>query len=315
VLLGLGDSYGCAGGYEKNFFSVFQRRIQAEGHPDALVNLSVPGFQPVDELEMLQRYGPRFHPDVVIQAFFVGNDTDQPPPGRPSWNGNGVSLYLLPFDLFHPDTWAFPTLTERTITFWQQRRRSAEELGLSLAELVATNSMGKLNHPYSVPAAAYHRILLRQLQHFRKDFGSSRNWQQTRRVMTEMVRLSKEAGSRYVLIALPDQLQVEDGYQNELFSDPWIKRDDYDFTIVQKLLRSFAEEQGIAFIDLYPEFKKAGRKGGLYLFQNTHWNDAGNQLAGDLTADAFLRSGLLSHGTSKPTRSMARTSSGPAKER
>lgn len=298
VILGVGDSYGCAGGFEKNFLSIFQRRIREQGYPQALVNVSAPGFQPVDELEMMQRYAPRFHPNTVIQAFFVGNDTDQPPPGRPVWNEGGISFHKLPFSLFKQETWALSALIKRTITYWRERLQVADELRLPLAELLRTDSNGKLVHPFSMSERHYRSVLFNQLKHFRKDFALSKDWLKTRQVLSEMVRLGKSGGAQYVLIALPDQLQVEDAYQDELFRNLQLRREDYDFTIPQRLLRSFAKEQGIAFIDLYPEFKRKGRNGGLYLFQNTHWNDAGNRLAGNLTADAFLRAGLL--GRSRP---------------
>ena len=58
---------------------------------------------------------------------------------------------------------------------------------------------------------------------------------------------------------------------------------------MQKLLRPFLEKKGINYIDLLPEFKKVTKTKQLYIYRDTHWNEAGNHLAADLIFPELLK--------------------------
>jgi lysophospholipase L1-like esterase len=93
-LAGLGDSvtFGWAVSREQGFLAQMQRRLDARGAPRfEVINLSKPGINTVQQLDLLRRVGLRFRPDVVLLVFVV-NDPEPsgtnfnlvpagPPPG------------------------------------------------------------------------------------------------------------------------------------------------------------------------------------------------------------------------------------------
>ena len=72
-MIGLADSFGRAGGHENYNFLVGELANKG-GRKLEVVNLSRGAYELEDELLLFQRFGPRYQPDVVLHAFFVGND-------------------------------------------------------------------------------------------------------------------------------------------------------------------------------------------------------------------------------------------------
>jgi hypothetical protein len=72
-ILGLSDSFGRAGG-DANYHYVLERSLRAAGHEVEVVNVSVTALSPKEELDLLERYGERFRPDIVLHGVFTGND-------------------------------------------------------------------------------------------------------------------------------------------------------------------------------------------------------------------------------------------------
>ena len=88
-ILGLANSFGQAGG-GRNYYFVLEDLYTQAGHPVEVVNFSAAGYEPVDELTLLQRYGPRYQADLVLHGFFVGNDFNLP--DRPLMMSQGVQF-------------------------------------------------------------------------------------------------------------------------------------------------------------------------------------------------------------------------------
>src|SRR6516164_3441198 len=76
-ILVLGDSH--TQGYEVHqsatFAKVLERRLRQEGLDAQVLNTGISGFGTAEELMFLEHEGMKFHPDVVVLAFFE-NDFD-----------------------------------------------------------------------------------------------------------------------------------------------------------------------------------------------------------------------------------------------
>jgi hypothetical protein len=281
LIVGLGDSFGMMGDFEKtNFFQVLQNELTAKKIPATVQNLSVTQYETFEELEMLRNFGLGFHPKVVVQAFYVGNDTHGNPPGALKVTPNLINVRTPQFSLFSPSSWILPTVARHLFIYLREQAR----MGHQQAGRAPSSSMSK---------ESYLGVLRMSLGHFLKTYPSSTAWKETRDTLIQTAQAARAQGVAYVLAILPDQLQIEDAYQEELFRSPDVKREDYDFELPQKLLNQLGRELGITVIDLYPLFRARGRQGGLYLFQETHWNDAGNLLAGQTIAARLIESKLL----------------------
>lgn len=76
-LLGLGDSFAFGWGVEshESFLKVLERLLRREdGTSIEVVNAGIPGFGTYEELQLLRAIGLRYEPDLVLLAFYEGND-------------------------------------------------------------------------------------------------------------------------------------------------------------------------------------------------------------------------------------------------
>jgi hypothetical protein len=283
LILGISDSFGCVGEPGHSFLNFLENELKSSGFPNQLLNISVTGYQPIEELQIVRDFGLRYHPSIVLHGLYVGNDLDGHAFGRPRATDAGVRVFERGFSLFKPSTWIFPEVLFRSIRLWR----------FLLIRGWKDTAHGEPRYPDALNETDYMRLLRQTLVHFHKNFPKSPEWKEAKEVITEMIRITRLQGATYVMAALPDALQVEDELQQVLFRDPRLHREDYDFTQPQKLLKTLAKEQGVPLADLYPEAREQGSSGGLYLFREPHWSEKGNQFAGKALAGWLSRSGLL----------------------
>lgn len=77
-VLVLGDSFAWGYGVSnrETFSSQLEKRFESENMPWEVLNAGVSGWGTDQELLYLQRDGLRFSPDIVVVAFFLGNDPE-----------------------------------------------------------------------------------------------------------------------------------------------------------------------------------------------------------------------------------------------
>jgi hypothetical protein len=76
-ILGLGDSFAFGWGVEsdESLFKVLEKRLDAAAPGRyEVVNAGIPGFGTYESLQMLHWLAPRYDPDLVVLAFYEGND-------------------------------------------------------------------------------------------------------------------------------------------------------------------------------------------------------------------------------------------------
>jgi hypothetical protein len=264
-ILGLGDSFGVMGSKEKrNFFDIMGQKLNAQRRDSEVINISISCIQPIQEFRLLNEFGLKFEPDVVVHNIFVGNDLDGVAEGRPASVAQ-VPLYIVDWSLetfLQPKSWVLFSFLDRARPFFEEIRKRENE-----------------QDDGSFSKTAFLAILGGYKPHFHRDFPVSLSWKEARRAIQKSIRLAKEHHIRYVMTIAPDQLQVERRYQNEVFGSTGADPEEYDLALPQKLLMELAEEEGVPAVDLLNSFLREGSQGGLYLSRDTHWNDKGNALA------------------------------------
>jgi len=77
-VLGLGDSFAFGWGVEAHeaFLAVLEARLNAsaDGRTYEVINAGVPGFGTYEALRLLEAHGLAYEPDLVVLAFYEGND-------------------------------------------------------------------------------------------------------------------------------------------------------------------------------------------------------------------------------------------------
>ncbi len=288
-ILGLADSFGQAAGHD-NYHYALERLLNEQGTPAEVVNISVPGYELIDELTILQRFGGRYAPDLVLHGFFVGNDFLTP----------SEALYTYQDIQFRPQEtglWSY-----RPRNFWlfqwlklygillrdrlQLRRETAAPRapgGQALGQAAASGAPGgQAPGPAAQPAALviseddFLRVERKRLEIFRDDSSQEAQWHEALAVL-DAIRAEVEAmESEYVMVIHPDELQVEEELRAQLETFYQVDLGQYDLDRPQAFLRSYCRERNIRCIDLLPALKAQGAKGGLYLPKNTHYNPAGH---------------------------------------
>lgn len=285
-ILGPADSFGQAGGAD-NYHFVLETLLRQAGEPAEVINFSVAGYEPVDELAILQGYGPRYRADLVLQGFFIGNDfnlPDQPlmmsqgmqfrPPAAGLWSLRPRNFWLL--------EWV-PRFVGMMEDRWQRQREQA-----AARPVVAdTRARPEAAAPQPAPVQsiisedAYLRVERTRLNLMRADARTQAQWRQTLATLDSTRDFVARMGSEYVLVIHPDQLQVEDALFDQLIAFYNLNPADYDLELPQRFLLDYCAQKQIRCIDLLPAFRAHGAQDGLYLPHDTHYNQAGNKLAAE----------------------------------
>jgi hypothetical protein len=89
-----------------------------------------------------------------------------------------------------------------------------------------------------------------------------------------------ENGIQFMVAAYPDNFQVDEGLREVVLTHYQLNPAQYQWDRPQGLLWQFCTAHNIEFYDLLPTFQAvAGQGQYLYLPNDSHWNEAGNELA------------------------------------
>jgi hypothetical protein len=268
-ILGLSDSFGRAGG-SRNYHYLLEDTLRADGYPVEVVNISVASYSPIDELEAYQRIGARYSPDIVLHGFFVANDFGIP-------TGAPVVCRGIPFRLAR----GAAALRPRNLvsaTWFRRLMQAFEDYRLRRAESRRDEPTGAL------AAENFGRLGRRRRPLFEADAPAREHWSETIAVLERLRRAVEESGATYVLLIHPDRFQIEDDLRAELAGAEGESDDRYDFDAPQRFLAEYCRSQQVPCIDLLREFRERGAAGGLFVFRDPHYDNAGNRLAADLIA-------------------------------
>jgi hypothetical protein len=111
--------------------------------------------------------------------------------------------------------------------------------------------------------------------------------------LLEFDRICRDAGVPWILLIIPSEVQVDATVRNEVLSRLDLDPGAYDFDGPQRRLNAFAEEHGIAVLDPLPTLRALHEDDDrLYIPNNTHWNERGNRIVGEMLADLIARTVL-----------------------
>lgn len=303
-ILVLGDSFveAVQVAERERFLTRLQEILNASGGPTRyeLIDGGCGGWGQVQELLYLQHEGPRYQPDLVLLAFFTGNDV-----ANNSYEleleGN-VNAALKPYverkpggdlALIHPNP-PVPTFGERAGLFLRERSAlyNVVESGvlqkLSLDDLWA--SWRDLD--------AQVELTIRESEVFatRLDPRWRAAWAMTD---TLLGRISAEAAAqnaRFGLMIVPTRAQVMPDAWRDLTGSAEGKDKAFDPMQPNTMLTGLAGKTATPLLDLTPTFREAGRARGaepLYFARDQHWTAAGHELAAQTMADWLKHAGLI----------------------
>ena len=121
-------------------------------------------------------------------------------------------------------------------------------------------------------------IFVRNNKRFERDFNEA--WSQVR----EMYQICQRLGVRFLVVLIPDELQVNDQLQQKVVNASRLGPESFDFSLPNKMLVAKFRESAIDYIDLRGDFASISKSMKLYKPNDSHWNLAGNRTASEIIA-------------------------------
>lgn len=308
----LGDSYTEALQLpvEETYWSWIEQELSGcpalEKRQVEAVNFGVGGYSPTQELLVLCHKVPPYDPDLVLLAFFTGNDISG---NTRELDANNMRPYFMREDgrLILDDSFRRSTafrLQQLPFTSeafeWsrvlQVFREARYKLQASLKEVAQPQEMKDRVGP---DIAINQQMYLDPLDPL---------WEQAWRITEDVVGLIKreaeEGGSRFLLVSLshPDQVHPDKQLRSGMARQLGVT----DLFYPDRRMQALAKRAGIELLSLAEPFAAFAAQRGVFLhgFPNAqmgqgHWNASGHRLAGHLMSERICAM-LTSHAPDLP---------------
>lgn len=284
----------------------------------AVQNYGTAGFGPQQELLVLSDYAVRHRPKVVVLAFFAGNDIRDAEvfelAGRTDAAVDHPQLGWPIKDIVsRADTWflmsAFRAASTAVV------RSAATELSAAPTAAARTPptpffDRGLFTVPFNgrVMRWAFMPPYLNLLNFSESDLEARRGWTLTRQSLTEMRRVSRTVGARFVVVFLPFKSQVylpllERTFSREqlanalrvslhgLVASPDPDRMLRNRLALNALMRRFCEQSEIPFLDVTDALAARVDDGeNVYFPDDSHLNEVGEAIVAEVLAEFLRRS-------------------------
>jgi hypothetical protein len=296
--------------------TVEHRSIAADsisGHPDVeVVNVGRVGTSTIRELDIYESLGTKFRPDLVILAYYLGNDLAEIMQEQTHAELAG----------WHPDGWVrraafftFPNLYLELAMVRQSRRQMREFAQRDENEIVedvrreaiarGRDPVASVSNYWSLAATlrgdvssgllAEQRIIDSCLEPDRlvraldpPDGEFQRAWGRTHDHLERLRQAVARDGARLVLVAIPAPFQLDrkslefHGALGYGVCESWLSQPPR----IELALAEWAAREQIAYLDLTDRFRSIDKK--LYFVEDVHWNPQGNAAAAQAICDFLV---------------------------
>ena len=301
----LGDSYAEAlqVDVERAFWRLLEKRLQVcafqPGKQIDVINLGTSGFGTGQELRALQTRGVVYSPDLVLLAFFAGNDvrnnsreleTDKV---KPFYVLDGAGALRL--DDSFASSAEFQRRNSRVRNFGKEASKYLRTLQLvyyvkDVLEARAAGERGPGAQDVMEPGLDDQVFSPPQGEQWQSA------WRVTERLIPEVKRTAVSAGADFLLVSLSVGIQVHpDRAVREAFAK---KLGVPDLFYPERRLLALGRAEDIRVIALAPELLRRAEADHVFLhgFPNTrmgtgHWNEAGHAAAAELLAQKLCPAG------------------------
>lgn len=284
---------------ETTFTRVLQDQLNRDGGPRRfeVVGAGVSGYGTASELLYFEREGKRYQPDVVLLAFYPGNDVKNNSPVlekalRPVYGPDGTLEHVAPISMpSAPHGWR--GLLARLATYHYLRQ------------------VLLLRHPRLMQAMIRHGWLTAQATHqpaerdgvpvdyevYAPALDGTWNdaWSRTQSLLQRLGGDVAATGARFALAVVCSRDQIyPDWWQEVLAGHPAMQTRQWNLDEPEARIASWCAQHGVPCLRLAPAFRAAaGTSAPLHYHQDGHWTVAGHRLAAVELADFLKRERLV----------------------
>lgn len=288
----LGDSFTYGPGVRKTFVDLLQSSLSAiKNQPIIALNFGVPGYGTNNQLGVLQKYGDLIKPQIVILAFYLGNDfKDNMAPIKTIKIIDG---YLV----FNKLQWAGKsvTLSDEEVKRYINIAKKYNLSYYSLNQMIRVDSFGQhmtffertfrqfaINFPGLAKfAVAFFRERIPKIIMYKAKVTNPKYYEiskeeieTTQKILQQVANKCIELNSTFIITFIPNRYS-----------------DDDENLIARNSIKEISRRLGIQnTIDLYPFIKENMDK--YYLSTNEHLSFSGHRILSKVIVDYIVKKNL-----------------------
>lgn len=299
-ILVLGDSFTAA--LQIPEVETFPKLLEAQLHQQfpqtkfEVINAGVVGYGTDNQLAYFTHEGYRYQPDLVVLAFFVGNDiTDniryslyelengelisvkapwRENIGVPPWRQEG-SIFRNIRNFLYVNSRLYSVSIEFLTLAVIQKIPSVASLLISMGFVEITQPIVNIGNVY-----ALHHV-------------PEEAWTMTEVLISQLNQEIEASGSQLLVAILPDESEVDEKIQKEILESQTRSQDEQAITKFHPTvqLADILEQQGILYVQLLPALRDYQNKTGesLYYKFDGHWVSAGHHVASQTIVDYMIQ--------------------------
>lgn len=265
-ILVVGDSFTAGVGVERSeaFEAILEAALQGELAPRGVQVIAggVPSYSTREAAIYLKREGLRLEPDLVLLAFFVGNDIVDNARSTRNTVVNGDLTSGEPPSGVLP-LWVRALLSRHSHLYhlvWPYQRR-----------VLGDDKQERESGVRSI------RVFARDEQ------AAAKEWRATDRWVARFGRVARSHGIPFAMMVIPERLQLDAKAWEGTVDRLGVARDAYDARQPARMVSRALGGWGVPVLDLADAMRA-----DLYLPQDGHWTVQGNQVAAEQIL-AFLK--------------------------
>jgi hypothetical protein len=242
----LGDAVTLSGTAETNYLTRVERSLPGI----EIYNFGLPDAGPREYAAQLMHEVAAYRPELVLTFVSIGDDVthELPLPGAFDW---------------------------RNLRLYQWSTRSAARSQQAQATL-------RVDHPVELSREEYLSSLSPKLAVCRTpiDEKMSGRWHDTLGYLDDIQRFCGERGIAAALVVVPSEFQLNPALCETLRRRSGLEPGQVDVELPQRRLADFAQERGMAMLDLLPSLR--AEEDVVYERNDCQWNERGHELTANL---------------------------------
>lgn len=248
-----------------------------------VINLGVNGYNTRQSFALLEKFGMRFDPDLVILGFYLGNDIEE--------NESDIEFEVVDGELTAPhrrgeksgaDT-PRPSALVRFLSRFHLYRLLRRAALLRKADAATPGPQDRAMANYLAVARHYMEVFRRKpRESLRRGAAKSESRLKGLRDYLAEHRVG------LVILVIPDELQVSPAAFDRVLREFKLDPADFDPDRPSRWIRDFLDREGIAYVEILEALRERNRSERVYFEENTHLNPTGNQVAAEALFD-YLR--------------------------
>ena len=263
------------------------------GCPVEVLGLGMPGVGLAFEKRMWELEARQLEPDLVLLAFYVGNDfTDESGTAAPEEAAlfrvsRAARLARNSWRAYSEDVGGLGATQPDTVP---GDAREPNEFGRELLEF-------RDSYDADSPSFSEERFIEKARGRARLHRpGAAEVFDELAAragaLVWQIAQSVERTGAGFAIAIIPDELQVSLELRDAVLLEGE-SADILDLDRPQRKLLALCEDLSLSCVDLLPVFQRHADEGPLYRLRNTHWNPRGNTLAAGELTRALAERGLL----------------------